>query len=320
MSSVTFSTDVGGDGSTVTDDSNPTTGLANGGHVTRFVPALAQTVAVAAFVVDAAADAADSAETALNAPGTSATSTTSHNISTGSKTYTVQTGKLFVPGMRLVIAQTSSPGNANFAYVVTYDSGTGSLAVVVDGTSGSGSSITAWTVSISGKSAAAAAIEFVSSATASASATIDFTGLASGYDYMVYANNIILNADDAGLKFRASTNNGSSYDSGASAYFDNFLGTTSTSISVGPETLDSSTASFPMWFEFYISNPGGTGTVKPVNITAIYTQNTETFGSTQVRGDYRGSTNAVNAIRFYPDAGATAITSGTFNLYRLARS
>lgn len=51
MSSVTFSPSVGGDGSTVTDDSNATTGLDGGGHRTRFVPALAQVVAVAAHTV-----------------------------------------------------------------------------------------------------------------------------------------------------------------------------------------------------------------------------------------------------------------------------
>lgn len=54
MASVTFPVSVGGDGSTVTDDSNASTGLANGGHRTRFVPALAQVVAVAEYVVDTA--------------------------------------------------------------------------------------------------------------------------------------------------------------------------------------------------------------------------------------------------------------------------
>lgn len=57
MSSVTFSTAVGGDGSTVTDDTNPTTGLDGGGHRTRFVPALAQTVAVAGTAVAKASEA-----------------------------------------------------------------------------------------------------------------------------------------------------------------------------------------------------------------------------------------------------------------------
>lgn len=50
MAGVTFNEDVGGDGSTVTDDGNASTGLAQDGHRTRFVPALAQIVAVATWV------------------------------------------------------------------------------------------------------------------------------------------------------------------------------------------------------------------------------------------------------------------------------
>ena len=56
MVSVTFPPEVGGSGLTVTDDANPTTGLANNGHRARFVPALAQVVAVARYVVNTAQD------------------------------------------------------------------------------------------------------------------------------------------------------------------------------------------------------------------------------------------------------------------------
>jgi hypothetical protein len=65
MASVTFSTTVGGDGSTVTDDSNAGTGLAAGGHRTRFVPALAQAVAVALNTVTKALQAAASESNAV---------------------------------------------------------------------------------------------------------------------------------------------------------------------------------------------------------------------------------------------------------------
>lgn len=64
MASVTFHASVGGDDSTVSDDTSPTTGLKRGGHRTRFVPALAQIVAVAQFVVTKAVEAASSASTA----------------------------------------------------------------------------------------------------------------------------------------------------------------------------------------------------------------------------------------------------------------
>jgi len=51
MSSVTFDVAVGGDGSTVTDDNNATTGLREGGWKTRFVPCFTQQVAVANYIV-----------------------------------------------------------------------------------------------------------------------------------------------------------------------------------------------------------------------------------------------------------------------------
>ena len=62
MASVTFLESVGGDGSTVTGDANPTTGLANGGHRARFVSALSQVVAVAGNTVTKATLAKDYAE------------------------------------------------------------------------------------------------------------------------------------------------------------------------------------------------------------------------------------------------------------------
>jgi len=64
MASVYFDPAVGGDGSTVTDDTSPTTGLANGGHRTRFVPSLAQIVAVATNAITSATNASTSAGTA----------------------------------------------------------------------------------------------------------------------------------------------------------------------------------------------------------------------------------------------------------------
>lgn len=55
MASVTFSSAIGGDNSVVTDDNNASTGLGNGGHRTRFVPALAQIVAIATYITNVAA-------------------------------------------------------------------------------------------------------------------------------------------------------------------------------------------------------------------------------------------------------------------------
>lgn len=143
MASVTFPPAVGGDGSTVTDDTNVTTGLANGGHRSRFVPALAQVVAVAGAAVTAA-------QAANNAPGTNGSSTTSLAIGTGSKSFTMQTGRSIVVGMQILAANTSSPAAQYMRGVCTgYDSGTGVLGVLVDYIVGSGT-VATWTISLTG--------------------------------------------------------------------------------------------------------------------------------------------------------------------------
>ena len=73
MSSVYFDPAVGGDGSTVTDDSSPSTGLANGGHRSRFVPSLSNIVSVGNFTLAKA-----------NAAASSATLASSWAVQTGS--------------------------------------------------------------------------------------------------------------------------------------------------------------------------------------------------------------------------------------------
>ena len=76
MSSVTFSTTVGGDGSTITDDDNATTGLGNGGALIRLVPMMQQVVNVASYVVSVGGGANDDAVAAAAsavAAGSSAT-------------------------------------------------------------------------------------------------------------------------------------------------------------------------------------------------------------------------------------------------------
>jgi hypothetical protein len=69
--SVTFSTGIGGDGSTVTDDDNATTGLRDGGWRTRFVPCFTNQVSIANYVVTKANEAAAS-QTAAGSSATAA--------------------------------------------------------------------------------------------------------------------------------------------------------------------------------------------------------------------------------------------------------
>lgn len=151
MASVYFDPAVGGDGSIVTDDSNAATGLANGGHRTRFVPALAQLVAVSDFTVNSTTAsqtaAAASATSALNSPGSQATSATSLTIGTGSKTLTLdQVGKAFVVGQQVIIASTAGPTNWMAGTITAFTSGTGAMTVSSVLVSGSGT-LAAWTIS-----------------------------------------------------------------------------------------------------------------------------------------------------------------------------
>lgn len=147
MASVTFPISVGGDGSTVSDDASATTGLANGGHRTRFVPALGQIVGIAQNLVNSATSASSSAALALNAPGTQATSTSSLTIGAGSKSLTLaQTGKAFVVGQWVQIADLTAPADDWMAGAITaFNSGTGAMTVSVVAYAGSGTA-TSWSV------------------------------------------------------------------------------------------------------------------------------------------------------------------------------
>jgi hypothetical protein len=50
MAQVTFPEDIGGDGNTYSDDADPQTGMENGGHRLRFIPAMANIVGVGLYV------------------------------------------------------------------------------------------------------------------------------------------------------------------------------------------------------------------------------------------------------------------------------
>lgn len=69
MAEVTFPEELGGDGNTYSDDANPNTGLAAGGHRTRFVPALGQALAMAIHAKQMAEEANDSASAASDSAG-----------------------------------------------------------------------------------------------------------------------------------------------------------------------------------------------------------------------------------------------------------
>jgi hypothetical protein len=90
---------------------------------------------------------------ALNALGftaTQGTSVTSLTVATGSKTLTTQTGKGFVVGMPVRIADSSTGLNNMDGDITAYNSGTGSLTVNVTAIEGRGT-IATWNVMLVGK-------------------------------------------------------------------------------------------------------------------------------------------------------------------------
>lgn len=89
------------------------------------------------------------ATTATSAPGTSATSTTSLAVGVGNKSFTIQTGKLYVPGNYVTIASTASPDNLMSGNVTAHNSTTGAMTVNVSNFKGSGT-FAAWTIALAG--------------------------------------------------------------------------------------------------------------------------------------------------------------------------
>lgn len=133
--SVTFPTNLGGDGSTVTDDDNATTGLGNGGHRTRFVPAMGQVVAVANVLTQ-------------RITANSDTSSTSVAIGTGNKTFTTAGFYEWAVGMWVTITSGANPANYMFGQVTSYNTSTEALVVDVDSVGGSGT-LSDWTIALS---------------------------------------------------------------------------------------------------------------------------------------------------------------------------
>ena len=173
------------------------------------------------------------------------------------------------------------------------------------------------------------ALVYLGSATASASATLDFTSLLNASLYSSYVfefNDIVPASSGAGLLFRTSSNNGSSWDSSAGNYSytaanlaSTYSGTGNNSDTngyitslVGIDTAVSNNSvngksflyvgsSKYTYMESFVNYLSGSNTVRPIHVTSC-----------------RLSTTAVNAVRFLMDSGN--ITSGTIRLYGVKKS
>lgn len=151
MTAVTVPETLGGSGSTYSDDDNPNTGMAGGGHRTRFVPALADVVALTETAKTKAQEAYDSAASAVNAPGTSATCDDPIAIPTVFPTnvsFTLdQTYKLFIKGMTLTFSDDADPTKQFTGVLTSFLSATGVGVLKALVSSGTGT-LSAWNVFI----------------------------------------------------------------------------------------------------------------------------------------------------------------------------
>jgi len=194
--------------------------------------------------------------------------------------------------------------------------------------------ITNGTNSIEVSSAATGgALTKISTATASTSASIDFTGLTSSYFlYIIRYSNLQPATDATTLILRTSTDGGSSYDSGASDYsWSLFQANESGSESGSADTADSSITVLGVaggsdemgsganemgCGNIYIFNPSA------AKYSFVFCQGTYFNEATQLitnySGGYRISAADVDAVQLLMDAGNISI--GDFVLYGVSNT
>ncbi|MGQ5524249.1 hypothetical protein ACUHMQ_13460 [Chitinimonas sp. PSY-7] len=137
MSSVYFDPAVGGDGSTVSDDAHPTTGLGNGGHRSRWLSALGNLVPICRTAINAATAAAAS----ISSETYAGTSTSALAVGLGNKTVLAQAGKGWFIGQWLQLIA------GNNAWMVGQVVNYGGAILIVNVTAFGGSGTPAsWTI------------------------------------------------------------------------------------------------------------------------------------------------------------------------------
>jgi hypothetical protein len=197
---------------------------------------------------------------------------------------------------------------------VLLGNGTSAVQLVAPGTSGNvlTSDGTTWASTPSG---IASKYDLISTAVASSTTNVDFTGLSSTYAQYVLVVSGFYVGSIATLNMYTSSNNGSSYDSGAGNYKRNEIScdntgavsgssSSATSINLGIPTT-STTGSY------LAINMVNAGVSEPFSVEACSAKYISTGYQDRIVG-FRDSSTAVNAIRL--TAGATNL-NGTFRLY-----
>lgn len=240
------------------------------------------------------------------------------------------------------VLQTNASGTLSFANLAVANGGTGQTSLTANnvilgngtsavqfvdpGTNGNvlTSNGTTWTSA----AASTGALVFLSSQTASNSATVDLeTTFNSTYEtYMVVASNIYVPTNNATLGVRLKISGSyqtASYKwhiigptSGATTYV-GFNNSSDSAMTILPD-IDAGTA-FVNEFVFYINEPTNTSKYKMIwGLGISWDQGNSNLHNNHFAGAYFGGTGAMTGIRFLASSGN--ISSGTFRLYGIKKS
>jgi len=163
---------------------------------------------------------------------------------------------------------------------------------------------------------------FISSITASAASTVNFTGLSTTYnEYVIKMWGVIPGTDAVSLLSRVSTDGGSTYHSASTDYQYGYtwVGSTGSTGVIYNNAGDSvviasagvsNVAARTLSGEFHVYQPWQTVNYTQCIFSVIYRNATPQIVTVQGGGTYQG--NNVNAIQFLMSSGTI---SGTFALY-----
>lgn len=166
----------------------------------------------------------------------------------------------------------------------------------------------------------------LASATASGSASLDFTGLSSTYKaYKFIGEDIIAATNAVSLYMRYSQNNGSSYLADSNYRWGSqgigvAASTGNQGVSLTPQinmtsSTTSNTATKGIGFELTLFDPANTASHKSVMWMLRHWTAAGATDLTIGHGTYTANTTAVNAVQFLMGSGN--ITSGTIHMYGL---
>lgn len=168
----------------------------------------------------------------------------------------------------------------------------------------------------------------VAATTISNDATVEFTGLnEANANYKIVLEHVIPATDATNLYIQTSTDNGSSYDGGASDYVTqgqyhtnggrNGVNSTNSVIDpLGGLTMGTSTGESVSGVIF-MYNPQSTAGYKQFTINMAFRGSSTSYNSTDISA-FRVSTTAVDAIKFSASSGN--LSSGTIRVYKLSGS